>query len=131
MKKQILKIFSGIMCVFSILATIRVDAVRFRIKTRKGIEGKYYILLLDRSRVTDGLLGTDLTVEDPTVLLWNGCFIDIRDKQVLKMLRNLIREGSPFDEDYYDKLEQIKAQDELLYNYLKRRMEKKHDENKC
>lgn len=106
------------MCVFSILVTISVNACRFKLETRKGIEGKYYIMLHDRSRVSDKLLSTYLTVDDPSVLFWNGSFIEIRDKKILEILRNLIIEGSPWDKDYYDKLEQREEQDKALYDYL-------------
>ncbi|MBQ2672335.1 MAG: hypothetical protein IJG00_05990 [Clostridia bacterium] len=124
MKKQILRIFSSIMCIFGVLTILSVDACRFKLKTRKGIEGKYYVMLHDKSKSDDNLLSTYLIVKDSKVLLWNNRYIDIRSKKILMLLQNLIIVGNPSDNDYYDNLEKRKEQDQDLYNYLKKRINK-------
>lgn len=123
MKKQILKILSGIICIFGILTIIPVKAVKFKIKAQKDIEGYVIIMADKRSGITKSL-STCVMTKDPSVLFWNKKLISVTKKSILKILKNRIIAGSSFDRNYYNELAENLRQDHVLYEYLKKRFNK-------
>lgn len=124
MKKQILKILSGIICIFGVLIIMPVKAVKFRVETKKDLPLTHVIVLRDLSKKHKLPLSTYLFVSDQFVFSWNNHVIDIREKEILNILQNLVDEGSPFNKDYCYKLAQREKQNLILYNYLKGRFKK-------
>ena len=117
MKKKILKIISNIMFMVIILLIVPVDAVRFKIKVKEDAE--VYIISLDDNCSGAKSLRTFVMSRKPSVLLWNGKVISIREKSILKILRNRVIAGGSLDKNYDDVLAKNLEQDYILYKYLK------------